>query len=495
MRFLKLFIFLICSNIAFAQQLPTSISISPASPNLILGSEFSQLQFTAVAKYQDGHTEDITNKVIWTSSKSSVAAIKTNTNSAGIGAAGIAFSKKNGTTTISAKYNIGNKSLSNSTTLTISADPCPIQKAFVSSPLLSIQNSLITMNNFSSSTNLYLIRNGLLRTLHPTQNMLNIKDYASGAYVRACYSNKVGLRTKFSNVIEYAENNLTYMPDGTFTKGGQNNSNSPINTANNEYIRCQNNVSTSVSDTLRRSLAFKCSNTNSFVNLSIIKKTTATQSTLLAGPFGLCRNSETKANYCFCLGAKTIADYQKGLNSSPAKKRIPSLSDASYTAIKFSNYTPLFQDTYNRRPLLQNPIPNAFASNIPNVPVTPMSTFGFSIDRELPYQRGYVNIDIFTSILAGKDVDWLYMRTLFGRALDTSRLMEMAIVSSPSGATQDVINNRYLSLVENFNNSLEQTITNLNNSPEQISAKDYLELWPDAWLAQTCGNIASIPLE
>jgi hypothetical protein len=80
-----------------------SIIVTPANSAVFVGSV---TQFAATGNYSDGTTRDLTNQVIWTSSKSSVAAV---------GATGLATANTPGRTSILAT--VGN--ISGSTALTV----------------------------------------------------------------------------------------------------------------------------------------------------------------------------------------------------------------------------------------------------------------------------------------------------------------------------------------------------------------------------------------
>ena len=88
---------------------PTLTSIAVTPTNSSIWTEASQ-QFTATGTYSDGSTQNLSNRVMWTSSNTGVATIDTN---------GLATGGSNGTTTISAALG----GVSNSTTLTVQALP------------------------------------------------------------------------------------------------------------------------------------------------------------------------------------------------------------------------------------------------------------------------------------------------------------------------------------------------------------------------------------
>ena len=81
-----------------------SIAVTPASPSVAVGNT---QQFTATGTYNNGTTQNLTTTATWTSSKTSVATIKSNT--------GLATAVAIGTATITAKSG----SISGSTTVTV----------------------------------------------------------------------------------------------------------------------------------------------------------------------------------------------------------------------------------------------------------------------------------------------------------------------------------------------------------------------------------------
>jgi uncharacterized protein YjdB len=80
-----------------------SISIAPLNPSIRVGAT---LQFVATGHYTDNTTQDVTNSVAWTSSKSTVATIS---------ATGLVSTTAKGNTTIKAKLG----AVSSTTTLTV----------------------------------------------------------------------------------------------------------------------------------------------------------------------------------------------------------------------------------------------------------------------------------------------------------------------------------------------------------------------------------------
>ena len=86
----------------------TSIAVTPVSPSILIGA--SQ-QFTATGTYSDNSTQNLSNRVTWTSSNTGVATINTN---------GLATGGSAGTTTISVALGVVS---GNTITLTVLAPP------------------------------------------------------------------------------------------------------------------------------------------------------------------------------------------------------------------------------------------------------------------------------------------------------------------------------------------------------------------------------------
>jgi uncharacterized protein YjdB len=89
----------------FTDPVPTSISISPSSPSVVVGDT---QQFSPMALNDDGSTSNIT--ATWTSSSTDIADINLST--------GMATAKKAGTTTITAT-STGSPTITGTTTMTV----------------------------------------------------------------------------------------------------------------------------------------------------------------------------------------------------------------------------------------------------------------------------------------------------------------------------------------------------------------------------------------
>ena len=85
----------------------TSIAMTPANPTILVGAT---QQFTATGTYSDGSTQNLSNRVTWTSSKTAVATINTN---------GLATGVSAGATVISAALS----GVTATNTLTVQAAP------------------------------------------------------------------------------------------------------------------------------------------------------------------------------------------------------------------------------------------------------------------------------------------------------------------------------------------------------------------------------------
>jgi hypothetical protein len=117
----------------------SSISITPANPNIPVG--ISQ-GLVATGTFSDGTSYDITNKVAWASSNSSVATIKTS--------GGMATTLKAGATTITATMG----SMSASTTLTVTSATLSSISITPANPIIPVglKQQFAAMGTFSDGT-------------------------------------------------------------------------------------------------------------------------------------------------------------------------------------------------------------------------------------------------------------------------------------------------------------------------------------------------------
>lgn len=459
MKYLIISLFFIWNITHAVDPVLQSISILPSNPTMALGKVFTQVQFTALAKFDDGHAEDYTNKLNWSLSSNTSASIAN-----GLGSKGIAFLKAVGTVTVYAKNTAG--ALIASTTLKIVTDPCPIEKAAVTTPHLTVGiEKKAILDQYNASSVLYLIVNGAVSILNPALNIIDLQPY-SEKYVKLCYSNKnASGQIQFSNTVEYASKNTTYMPDGTFIFSGINDTNKSINTYKNIYLRCSDGVFSY--DVYWNSLAYRCSGENKYDTIRKVTKTmflfVATNEIVDKFYMGACKNSAQKPGYCFCLGANTMLAHEKYLDSLIARNGAQTpvgknLATVMNVGVKFSNENDYFGVTS--------------ASPLWKMQKIPMRVFGFDIEKDLPYKigntEGFFNIEIFNYALAMQNTQW----------------------ASLSMKRQDAI----LAGKEAPQINAEAMIAALQQDPIAVNhVTKYSGLWPIDWLNAKCGGAMTLP--